>query len=122
MNAVGRAGAIRFGQALRRLFDFGDGIGIEQLAQIGLAQQFAQLVLIDGEGLRAALGQRRVAVIDEVGHVAEEQRRGKWRRLVRLDYVHAELALFDGAQSLDQRRHVEDIAQALAVGLKQQRK
>ena len=36
--------------------------------------------------------------------------------------MHAQLALLDGAQSLNQRRHVEDIAQALAIGLKQQRK
>ena len=71
MNAVGRARAIVFGKTLRRFFHFGDGIGIEQFAQVGFAQQLAQLILIDGEGLRAALGQRRIAVVEEICHVAE---------------------------------------------------
>ena len=40
-------------------------LGVEQLAQLGIAEQLAQLRLIDGERLRAALGERRVAVVDE---------------------------------------------------------
>ena len=35
--------------------------------------------------------------------------------------MHAELALLDRAQSLDERGHVEDVAQALAISLEQQR-
>ncbi len=121
VNAVGRARAIILREALRRLFHFRNRVGVEQLAQIGLAQQLAQLLLIDGERLCAALGQRRIAFVHEVGHVAEKQRRGKRRRLARLHHVHAELPLLDGAQSFNQRRHVEDVAQALAIGLQQQR-
>ena len=59
MDAVGVAGAVVFCEALRGLFDFGDGVEIEQLAQIGLAEKLAKLVLIDGEGLGAALRKRR---------------------------------------------------------------
>ncbi len=122
MNAIGRAGAIVLRQALRRFFHFGNRVGVEQLAQVGLAKQLAQLILVDGERLRAALGQRRVAVIHKVGHVAEEQRRGERRRLARLDHMHAQLPLLDFPQDLDQRRHVEDVAQAFAISLEQQRK
>ena len=97
MDAVGGAGAVVFRQALGGFFHLGDGVGIEQLAQVGFAEQLAQLILIDGEGLGAALGQRGIAVIEEVGDVAEEQRGGKGRRLAGFDDVDAELALFDGA-------------------------
>jgi len=58
VHAVGRARAIILREALRSLFDFGDCIGVKQLAEVCFAQQFAQLILIDGESLRAALGQR----------------------------------------------------------------
>ncbi len=116
------AGAVVLGEALRGLFHLGDGIGIEQFAEIGFAEQLAELVLIDGEGLGAALGQRGVAVVEEVGDIAEEQRGGKGRGLAGFDDVDAELALLDGAEGFDQRGHVEDVAQALAIGLEQQRK
>ena len=68
------AGAIVLGEALGGLFDLGDGVGIEQFAQIGLAEQLAQLILIDGESLGTAFGQRRVAVVEKVGDVTEEKR------------------------------------------------
>ena len=47
VNPVSGTRPIRLNQALRRLFHFGNSVGIEQLAQIGLAEQFAQLVLVD---------------------------------------------------------------------------
>ena len=39
MDAVGGANALRFEQPLKLLFHFVDGIGIQQLAQVGIAQQ-----------------------------------------------------------------------------------
>ena len=110
-----------FGEALRRLFDFGDGVGIEQLAEVGLAEEFAKLILIDGESLGAAFGQWGIAVVKEVGDVAEEKRRGEGRGLAGLDDVDAELPLLDVLEDLDQGRHVEDVAEALAIGLEQER-
>ena len=64
--------------------------GIEQLAQLRVAQQLAELRLIDRERLRPPFGQRRVAVVDVVGDVAEEQRRRKRRRRPRIDGRHAQ--------------------------------
>jgi hypothetical protein len=122
VNAVWGAGAVILGQALSRLFDFGDCVGVEQFAEIGFAKEFAELVLVDGEGLRAALGEWGVAVVEEVGDVAEEQRRGEGRGFARFNDVHAELALFYGAQDFKQRRHVKEVAEALAVGLEEQGK
>ncbi len=74
MNAIGRPGSIRLGEALGSFFNLGDGVGIEQLAQVGFAKQFAQLILVDGQSLRATFGQRRITVVDKVGHVTEQQR------------------------------------------------
>ena len=91
-----------------------DAPRIEQLAQLGVAEQLAQLRLIDRQRLRPPLGQRRVAVVDVVGDVAEEQRRGERRRRRRVDRSTTRSARADRpAQRLDQRRHVEVIAQAL---------
>jgi hypothetical protein len=70
--AVNGVRSMRFCEALGGLLHFGYRIGIEQLAEIGLAEEFAQLILIDGERLSAALGEWRVAVVNEVGHIAEE--------------------------------------------------
>ena len=61
-----------------------DRLRVEQVAQFRLAEQFAELRVIDRERLRAALGERRVAVVQEVGDVAEEQRGGEGRRLARV--------------------------------------
>ena len=43
------------GQALRSLFHFGDGVRVQQLTKIGLTEQLAQLLLVDGESLRTPL-------------------------------------------------------------------
>jgi hypothetical protein len=58
---------------------------IEQIAQLGVADQIAQLRLIDRQRLGPSFRQRRVAVVNVVGDIAEEQRRRERRRLLRLD-------------------------------------
>ena len=122
VDAISGAGTVVFEQALGGLFNLGDGVGIEQFAEVGIAQQFAQLILIDGESLGATFGQRSVSVIEEIGHIAEQQRGSEGRRLAGVDHMDAELALFDGPQGFKQRRHVEYVAQAFAIGLEQHRK
>ena len=57
----------------------------------------------------------------KLGDVAEEQRRGKRRRRVGIDRGDADLAAADVAERRDERRHVEEIAQALAIGFEQHR-
>ena len=74
MDTVGRVRAMGFHEALRGFFDFGDRVGIEEFAKISFAQEFAKLILIDGEGLGAAFRERSISVVDEVGDIAEEKR------------------------------------------------
>ena len=67
-------------QPLQATLDLEDRLRRQQLAELGLAEELAQLRVIDAERLRAALGERRVAVVDEVRDVREEQRRRERRR------------------------------------------
>ena len=92
-----------------------------QLPQLRLAEELAQLGLVHGEGLRAPLGQRRVAVVEVVGDVAEEQRRREGRGRLRVHGDEPDLAAADAGGDLHEPRQVEDVAQALAVGLEHDR-
>ncbi len=80
VQAVGALGAVLLVEGLQGQLQRLEGGRVEQLAQLGLAQQLAQLALIDRQRLGAALGQGRIAVVDVVGDVAEQQRRGEGRR------------------------------------------
>src|SRR5204862_7928528 len=57
-------------EPLRGVLVLLDRASIEQLSHLRLAEQLAELCLVDRERLRAALGQRSVAVVDEVRDVA----------------------------------------------------
>ena len=96
-------------------------LGVQQLAQLALANQFAQLRLVHGQCLRAALGQRCVAVVEVVGDVAEQERRGKRRRRAHVHRRHSHRTAAHFRQQIHERRHVEDVAQALAIGLEDDR-
>ena len=80
VQSVLRAHLVLVVEVLQLPFERDDRLGVEQLAQLRLAEQLAQLRLVHRQRLRAALGQRRVAVVDVVGDVAEEERGGKRRR------------------------------------------
>ena len=84
MQAIGVARLIVGIERLQLLLDFVEGGFVEQFAEIGAAQDFFELRLIDGEGLRAALGQRSVAIVDVVGDVGEEQRTRRTARAWRI--------------------------------------
>src|SRR5207237_5831104 len=68
-------------QVLELELELGEGVRVEELAQLDLAEELAELRRVHGEGLRAALGERCVAPVDEVADVLEEGRRGerRWR-------------------------------------------
>ena len=61
-------------EVLKLPLDLMQRVGIEQLPELGIPEQLAKLPLIDRERLGAPFRQRRVAVIDVVRDVAEEQR------------------------------------------------
>ena len=67
-------------ERLQLVFETREDAGIQQLSQLGVAQQLAELRVIDRERLGAAFRERRIAVVQERRDVVEEQRRGKRRR------------------------------------------
>ena len=104
-QVVQAVGARRPVLALERLqlqLEPREDAAVEQLPQLGLPQQLAQLGLVDGEGLGAALGERRVAVVEVVRDVAEEESGREGRRRGRVDGDEADLALAHAARELDE--------------------
>ena len=85
VHAVGRPRVVFRIEVLPLPFDFLDGIRVEQFAQLGFTEQLPKLGLVDRQGLRAPLRKRRIAVVDVVGDVAEQQCRGERRRCRRID-------------------------------------
>ena len=73
VDAVGVAGLIVGLERLEAAFDFVDGVLVEEFAEVGVAEDFLELRLIDRERLGAAFGERGVAVVDVVGDVGEEE-------------------------------------------------
>ena len=79
MDAVGVTRGPLANEMLERELEIGDRVLVEQLAKLDLAEERAELRGIDGEGLRAQLSERRVALVHEVRDVVEEQRRRERR-------------------------------------------
>ena len=76
MQRINRSNSGPFVQMLQLpLNGFMSG-GIEQIAQLGVSKELAQLGLVDGERLRAPFGQRSIPVVDVVRNVAKQQRGG----------------------------------------------
>src|SRR5207248_1763708 len=80
VDGIGGARAEALVETLELALELDQHRGVEELAELGIAQELAELRLIDGERLRAALGERRVTLVDEIRHVAEEDRRRERRR------------------------------------------
>src|SRR5262249_37489771 len=85
------------------------------------AEQLPQQVAVEREGLRTPLRRRRVVLVHVGGDVVEEQRRGERRRRRGLDINEVELARAEPAEQPLQRRQIEYVLQALAVGLEHDR-
>ena len=98
-----------------------DHLGVQQLAELGSAEQLGEQGCIQRERLSTALGQRRVPLVHERGDVAEQQRAGERRRLDRLHLDDGDGSGADVADEVDQRGHVVDVLQALAHRLEQDR-
>ena len=98
-----------------------EDIGVEQLAQLGLAQQLGQQPGVQGEGGGAALGERGVALVQELGDVAEEEGAGEGGRLRGGDLDQADPAGLDVAHQLGEPGDVEDVLEAFADGLQDDR-
>ena len=108
------------GEALQLGLGAADRVGVEEIAQgqpLGSPEELGQEIGIKGEGGGAALRQRCVALVEELGDVAKQQRSGEGGRLRGLDVDHGDRAGGQIAHDARQRRHVEDVLDALAHGL-----
>jgi len=83
--------------------------------------QVGHEVLVQCQSCGPALGQGRIALIHVGGDPAEQQRLRERRRLWCFDRLDADRAVSDSAHDLAQRGQVEDVVDALANGLQQDR-
>ena len=120
-DAFGVAGAAVLGEPLEFAFQQRQHAGVEQFAQFGFAEEVGEEAGVDGEGGGAALGQRRVALVHELGDVAEQERAGEGGRLGGgdLDQLHG--AGFDVAHEFGQPGHVVHVLEDLAHRLQDDR-
>ena len=72
MEAIGGLGLAVIGQGLEGELEVGQGLGIDQLAQLLLAQQLAEQVAVQGQRLGPPLGERRVTLVHVDGDVIEQ--------------------------------------------------
>ena len=121
VQPVAARGAGQLGAALQVVFDALERSRVDQLAQLLLAEQLAQQVAVERQRGGAALGVGRVALVHVGGDVVEQQRGGERRRRGRLDLDERDLAGVQVAQQRFEARHVEDVRQALPVGLEHDR-
>ena len=108
-------------QPLEVGLDRGQRPGVDQVAQLLLAQQLAQQVAVERQRLGAPLGGGRVVLVHVRRHVLEQQRPGERRGGRRLDLHHGHLAGGDPRQQPAQRRQVEPVVEHLAVRLEDHR-
>ena len=104
LQGVAVAGAAGLGAVLELRLDLLQRLGVDQLAQLLLAEQLAQQVAVEGQRRGAPLGVRRVPLVHVGGDVVEEQRGGEGRGGRRLDLDQAELARVQLAQQLGAAR------------------
>src|SRR5207302_4804074 len=105
----------------QRRLDLGERRGVDELAQLLLAKKLPQEVAIEREGLRSPLRRRRVVLVHVRRDVVEEERGRIGRGGGALDVDDVELPRRRGLQEPPQRRQVEYVLQALAVGLEDDR-
>ncbi len=109
------------GQPLQLGLDLGEHLGVEQLAQLGPAEQLGEQPLVERQRGGAALGDRGVALVHEGRDVAEQQRPGERRRRLRGDVDELHLAPLHPLEQRGQCGHVVDVLEHLADRLEDDR-
>ena len=107
--------------AAQLFLHLGQRILIDQLAQLLLAEQLSQQVAVERERLRPPLGGRRVVLVHVRGDVVEQKRGGEGRGGGGLHLDEVELTGLQAPEDVLQRGQVEDVLQALAIGLEHDR-
>src|SRR5205823_4910770 len=98
-----------------------DRIAVEEVSELLLAEQLPEKVAVERERLCAPLRRRRVVFVHVVRDVVEEERGRIGRGRGRLHVDEIELPGPEPLEEPLQGRQVEDVLQALAVGLEDDR-
>ena len=112
-------GVPRLGE--QRGLDLGQRVRVDELAQLLGAEQLPEQLAVERERLRAALSRRRVVLVHVGGDVVEEERGGERGGGRRLDLDEIELARAQRGEQALERRQVEHVLEALAIGLEDDR-
>ena len=120
-DGLGVAGPALVGEPLELGLHLGEHLGVEQLAQLGAAEELGEQALVERQRGGATLGDGGVALVDELGDVAEEQAAGEGARGGGGDVDDADLAALDATEEGDEGREVVDVLEALAHGLEDDR-
>ncbi len=108
-------------EMLQLQFDFGEGVGLEQLAELRIAQQLAQQRAVQSECGSPLLGNGCVVLVHERGDEVEHQRRGERARALERHVSDPDRSSPDLSQDLGERRQIEVILEDLPVGLEHDR-
>ena len=120
-HALGVAGLPVGRESLQLELELGQHVGVEQLPELGPAQQLGQQALVEREGRGTPLGDGRVAFVHERRDVAEQQRPRERRGLRGRDLDDPDLARGQVPHHPEQRRDVVHVLEALADGLQHDR-
>ena len=97
-HVLGIAGLPPCGEVLQLGLGRSDGRRVEQVAQgqaSSLAEQLGEQRRVERQGRRLALGQGRVALVEELGDVPEHERTSERRGLLGLDRYRRHLSALD---------------------------
>ena len=98
-----------------------DDLGVQQLAQLGAAQQLVEQGRVQGQCGGLALGQRGVALVEELRHVPEQQGASEGRGGVRGGLHHPQLPPGQVPLQLQQGGDVVHVLKAFAHRLQDDR-
>ncbi len=120
-HRFGILGPAVLGEPLELPLQLLQDLRVEEFAQLRLAEQLGQQPGVQRQCGRPALGQGRVALVEELGDVPEEEGTGEGGGLRGGDLDQPYPARLDVAHQLGQARHVEDVLQAFADGFQHDR-
>ena len=109
------------GEPLELGLDLGEHLRVEQLAQLGPAEELGEQSLVEGECGGATLGDGGVALVHERRDVAEQERLCERRRTLGVHVDETQATVGDAPVQVHQRRQVVEILQDLADCLENDR-
>src|SRR5439155_26974528 len=102
-------------ETLQLRSEVGHGSRIDQLAQLFGSQQLREQLTVEGQRLCPPFGERRVALVEKLADVVEEERGGERRCTLGVDHDDPDLARTDPRQQVPEAGEIEDVDQAFPI-------